>query len=338
MVPWKLNNVFLQIIPVSYCSINEFTLYHFLACDVHSYEYVLLTTTIIWFNLSIITPQSFCDETQPRTKSYFTIWDENTQICWMHYLQRGWTWITRVSGRSILWRAGHYPPRPVKVFCRTEVSLNRQISELGSPVITVLSTGHRGGAQVNLLSPCSWAGCTGCQTAGLHRSEPGCRGCATPRCFRPPGCCTSASRPASTASSRSSPGRRRCAPGPGPAASRPPPRLLRLQERRESRRSCNWPPPLRPDRRSLLLHRRLQTLLPCSAPTTPADRTAWAYTAEWLLMGVTWQHFAVESHGDRGQTTTARTPLPRLQWLNGGDASRSWKNTGTHCGADKETW
>lgn len=126
---------------------------------------------------------------------------------------------------------------------------------------------------VNLLSPCRWASCTGCQTASLHHSETGCRGCATPRCSRPPECCSSASRPTRSASGQTAPNRRKYAPGPGLAVSRPPRRLPRQQQRRGSRRSYNWLLPLllRPDRRSLRLHRPLQTLYPCCLSTTRGD-------------------------------------------------------------------
>lgn len=162
----------------------------------------------------------------------------------------------------------------------TKVALNRQIFEWSSSLITVLTTRDNSGMLVNLLSPCRWAGCTGCQTAKLPRSESGCRGCATPRCFHPPKCCSSASTPTSSASSRRAPSSRKYAPRPELVASRPPLRLRRLQRRRESRPSCNWLPLLRPDRRSLLLHRPLQTLWPCSLPTTPVERRVSPYTAE----------------------------------------------------------
>lgn len=156
----------------------------------------------------------------------------------------------------------------------------------------ILRTRENSGMLVNLPSPCRWAGCTGCQTAGLRRSETGRTGCATPRCFRPTKYCSSASRPTRSESGRTAPDRRKHAPGPELATSRPPQRLpRRQQQRRGSRRSYNWLPLLRPDRRSLLLHRPLQTLQPCSLPTTPGDRTASLYTAEWFLIEVKCQHF-----------------------------------------------
>lgn len=143
----------------------------------------------------------------------------------------------------------------------------------------------------NLPSPCRWTGCTGCRTATLRRSETGWRGCATPRCFHPTECYSNASRRTHSASSRTTPDRRRYAPVPELATSRPPQRLLRLRERRGSRRSYNWLPLLRPDRRSLLLHRPLQTLHPSSWPTTAGDWTASLYTTEWFLICAQNQHF-----------------------------------------------
>lgn len=174
----------------------------------------------------------------------------------------------------------HNHTRSAKVFEEQRGELNGQLLEWSLSLITVLTTRDSSGTLVDLLSPCRWAGCTGCQIAKLHRSDSGCRGCATPRCFHPLVCCSSASRPASNTSSRRAPNRRKHAPGPELVTSRPPLRLLRLRQRRESRRSCNWLPLLRPDRRSLLLHRPLQTLYPCSSPTTPTDRIVSPYTAE----------------------------------------------------------
>lgn len=105
-----------------------------------------------------------------------------------------------------------------------------------------------------------WAGCTGYQTAGLHRLASESWGCATPRCSHPPECCSSASRPTSSASGQTAPDTRKYAPALGLATSLPPLRLRPPEWRKTSRRSCNWPLLLRPSRESLLPQRLLQTL------------------------------------------------------------------------------
>lgn len=186
-------------------------------------------------------------------------------------------------------------------------------------------------APVIIPCPCRLAGCTGCRTAGLRRSTTGCTGCATPRCFHPPKYCSSASTPARTASNPIVPNRRKYAPEPEQATCRPPLRLHRRLRRRKGKRwSCNWRPLLRPDRRSHRLRRPLPTLHRCCWPLAPGDRAAPLYTQDWDLTQIKSAHSKHRNHV-QGVTKSQQYGygLFPLQWLNGNDASRSWKSETT---------
>lgn len=148
-------------------------------------------------------------------------------------------------------------------FLKAAISMRFNGVAVSHSIETVVVSADKRGAPVIIPCPCRLAGCTGCQTAGLRRSRTGCTGCATPRCFHPPGYCSSASTPARSPSDPTAPDRRKCAPGPEQAACRPPLSLHRRQRRSKgSRWSCNWRPLLRPDRRSLRHRRRRRRPLP----------------------------------------------------------------------------